>query len=86
MLFSPNRPGRMRGKTLSQERVAGRSPAGCGAVQSQTWYRPSPTAEPDAGIPRPLLLGEGAAAAAGVEGTLKSIGRARLRGKNLPPA
>ena len=40
MLFSPNRPGRMRRKTLSWERVAGRSPDGCGAVQGLTWYRP----------------------------------------------
>ena len=34
-------PGRMRGKTLSWERVAGRSPDGCGAVRTRTRYRPS---------------------------------------------
>ena len=28
------------GKTLSWERVAGRSPDGCGAVPGRTWYRP----------------------------------------------
>ena len=28
-------------KTLSWERVAGRSPDGCGAVRTRTWYRPS---------------------------------------------
>ena len=32
-------PGRMRGITLSWERVAGRSPDGCGAVPGRTWYR-----------------------------------------------
>ena len=33
-------PGRMRGKALSWERVAGRSPDGCGAVPGLAWYRP----------------------------------------------
>ena len=72
--------------TLSWERVAGRSPDGCGAAGCRTWYRPSSAATPGWRIPRPLLLGEGAAAAAGVEGTPELFSRGRIDGIASPTA
>ena len=51
----------------------GEALTGVGRNAEPTWYRPSSAA----GSSRPLLLGEGAAAAAGVEGTPKTKNKPR---------
>ena len=71
-------PGRMRGKTLSWERVAGRSPDGCGAVPGLAWYRP-PTFRNRAFCFEPLRRRTFRAAGSRPYGTFRSSGSSGKR-------
>ena len=71
-------PGRMRGKNLSWERVAGRSPDGCGAVPGRAWYRP-PTFRNRAFCFEPLRRRTFRAAGSRPYGTFRSSGSSGKR-------